>query len=383
MSHLAWVDFDRDAQRAAREAMAHLNAPEARDELGLGTVRDGLADLLFPGTSTIHTRVHYMLFVPWIWHMAAKKATPDRRLEYARKLEFQLASALVKNGEMGGVIGRIAGKGLKRLPSGVYWAGLERWRIRRGTGSPGQTLRAGMRDGLWADDLPDPPADFPNSASFILREEDADFLRDRIVSSGTVFADLALHGAKSGQTEIDAASYAWQIDEAAFSAGNQHLLALAEGFARGMQGARLLYNLIAAERVSARPNATSHQRGEALVETYSKTLEEWAQEVEFDTWQPDKVYEAVRRTGRNPKGRLRTFVAEWIALARSDLRGIATNATARTLVIKREKQIKPPNTARLSNDSALARWGGESGAGTLDYRWGTARQFLTDISHVE
>ena len=53
MSHLAWIDFDRDAQRAAREMMAQLNAPEARDELGLGTIRDGLADLLFPGTSTI------------------------------------------------------------------------------------------------------------------------------------------------------------------------------------------------------------------------------------------------------------------------------------------------------------------------------------------
>ncbi len=29
---------------------------DTRDELGLGTIRDGFADLLFPGTSTIQTR---------------------------------------------------------------------------------------------------------------------------------------------------------------------------------------------------------------------------------------------------------------------------------------------------------------------------------------
>ena len=37
---------------------------ESRDELGLGSVRDSFADQLFPGTSTIQTRLRYTLFVP-------------------------------------------------------------------------------------------------------------------------------------------------------------------------------------------------------------------------------------------------------------------------------------------------------------------------------
>ena len=37
------------------------------DEMGLGTLRDALADALFPGTSSIHTRLRYALFIPWIY----------------------------------------------------------------------------------------------------------------------------------------------------------------------------------------------------------------------------------------------------------------------------------------------------------------------------
>ena len=40
---------------------------DTRDELGIGVIRDLLADELFPGTSTIQTRLRYMLFVPWIY----------------------------------------------------------------------------------------------------------------------------------------------------------------------------------------------------------------------------------------------------------------------------------------------------------------------------
>jgi hypothetical protein len=37
---------------------------DTRDELGLGTIRDGFANILFPGTSTIQTRARYFLF--WV-----------------------------------------------------------------------------------------------------------------------------------------------------------------------------------------------------------------------------------------------------------------------------------------------------------------------------
>ncbi len=35
--------------------------------MGLGRLRDALPEALFPGTSTIQTRLLYVLLVPWIY----------------------------------------------------------------------------------------------------------------------------------------------------------------------------------------------------------------------------------------------------------------------------------------------------------------------------
>lgn len=67
MSSLSWIDFSEQERIQALEIIDQLNEPEARDELGIGSVRDAIANLLFPGTSTIQTRAKYFLFVPWIY----------------------------------------------------------------------------------------------------------------------------------------------------------------------------------------------------------------------------------------------------------------------------------------------------------------------------
>lgn len=125
MSYLAWIDFDPEERRRAQTLIDLFKEPEARDELGLGTIRDGLADLLFPGTSTIQTRLRYMLFIPWVYREAqSRKTSQAERVVIARNLEFDLSEALLEGGERDDVIGRLAGKDLKRLASSVYWAGL-------------------------------------------------------------------------------------------------------------------------------------------------------------------------------------------------------------------------------------------------------------------
>lgn len=63
-SVLAWLDFSERDQRRARELIQLFLQPESRDELGIGTVRDALSDLLFPGISVIQTRARYFLFTP-------------------------------------------------------------------------------------------------------------------------------------------------------------------------------------------------------------------------------------------------------------------------------------------------------------------------------
>ena len=65
MRFLGWIDHDPDQEQSVLRALGAAKGQDARDELGLGTVRDTLADLLFPGTSTIQQRARYFLFVQW------------------------------------------------------------------------------------------------------------------------------------------------------------------------------------------------------------------------------------------------------------------------------------------------------------------------------
>ena len=88
MSFLAWIDFDQADRDRTRRIMDLFGQEDRRDELGLGSVRDALADLMFPGTSTIQTRLRYMLFVPWTYQMAgAQKGTASARQKLARALD--------------------------------------------------------------------------------------------------------------------------------------------------------------------------------------------------------------------------------------------------------------------------------------------------------
>jgi Family of unknown function (DUF6361) len=84
MSSLAWIDFDEAERQRAQRIMALFEERESRDELGLGAIRDSIADHLFPGTSTIQTRLRYMLFIPWLF--ARWKVGRFRKVSFALRL---------------------------------------------------------------------------------------------------------------------------------------------------------------------------------------------------------------------------------------------------------------------------------------------------------
>src|SRR4051794_36181278 len=102
------------------------------DELGIGSVRDTFSNTFFPGTSTLHTRSRYLMFIPWLVNDVARHRWPaDRALSDLRRRETELIHALVAGGETQGVIGRDAKQSLKTMPSSLYWASLEHLGIRR------------------------------------------------------------------------------------------------------------------------------------------------------------------------------------------------------------------------------------------------------------
>lgn len=77
-STLAWPDHDVSARDRMERVLALFEKRDTVDELGLGAIRDAFADRLFPGTSTIQTRLRYFLFIPCDF-------TPDARALLALK----------------------------------------------------------------------------------------------------------------------------------------------------------------------------------------------------------------------------------------------------------------------------------------------------------
>lgn len=203
-SSFTWLDYSEHERRKMLDVIEMFGERTTRDELGIGGVRDAFADLLFPGTSTIQTAAKYFLFVPWIYLSLERKHTPSSKVaELGRKLEVLLAQELENSGETDGVIGRFAKERLQRLPSSVYWQGLQQWGIRRFSGSQDAYHRSmdafyerqrrhdmsrsfegesAERSGqLNWHAVPEIPEDFPEGATLDLSTMEAEYLRERIL----------------------------------------------------------------------------------------------------------------------------------------------------------------------------------------------------------
>ena len=62
---LGWTMLSRAELRQAERLAS--GEQDTRDEIGFLLIHQGFADRFFPGTSVLHTRVRYALFVPWLF----------------------------------------------------------------------------------------------------------------------------------------------------------------------------------------------------------------------------------------------------------------------------------------------------------------------------
>lgn len=387
MSYLAWIDFDPDERRRAQTLIDLFKQPEARDELGLGTVRDGLSDILFPGTSTIQTRLRYLLFIPWIYQAAQEqKGTQSARSAFAREHEFLLSEALLHSGETNGVIGSEAGRDLKRLASSVYWAGLHILGIRAMSGTQATFLSYGpesMKDydfKLWASSLPDRPKDLFETASFRISEKEGAFLRDRITAKAgkSLFAEL-MHTGRSFDED-----WPWEINDPAVSAANGTILKHAERFSGVMYGASILYNLLLALRAAQRPNAKTHVDAPELIDKYRSRLSDWKREMNMlslNDWELDDLFGLISTTSHSITRPSRDFIRHWTMLALEGVTSLETDQRAIDLLTQREHGLKR-RKARLLYDAPLERWSGASGDARIDFRWAIANNYINELANA-
>jgi hypothetical protein len=368
-SSLTWIDHDSAARERTQRILALFHEREARDELGLGAVLGSISDQLFPGTSTIQTRLRYMFFVPWLFASLDEKDAA--RLERASKEgEQELISALLASGEKAGVLGQRAREGLKRYPSEVYWAGLGSWKIRAFPGSREDLRSEEVAASAWDRELPPPPPEFPEGASFKLTVEEASYVRDKLRRhhGESLLTHLAFH-----PFDLENAEAPWELPDDALRS-TRDLVDEARRFAIVMRGAAFLYNLMLAERAES----------EEYRERYRTALVEWqsAAAEQCRGWKLEAFWPKVLGRGHGITPLTREFVAEWVAIAGRGSFEAVTAGPAQQLVQRREMRLKGAQS-RFRSLKALQRWGGAAGVSLNTYRWGTARQFLVDLYGAE
>jgi hypothetical protein len=393
VSTFSWLDTSEADRRRAMDVIDLLRQKETVDELGIGSVRDTIADFLSPGTSTVQRRARYFFFIPWIYQKIERSpAAANNVAGRARQAEIALIDVLAASADPAGTIGIEARGSLKRLPSMVYWSGLGRLGFRVFPGSqdqyhrilgrrtraasvsiddvgdlaPGATATAN-----WHPRLPEPPVRFPDEADFALRKPEAGFFRDqlRIHASDSLLLFLVEAG-----KPVESLEFPWQHPSIAeMSERLRRWLHHGQMFSELMVGAAYLYNLMLSEQL---PNPE-------WVEAYQKALNEWATSTDerrsiYVAWNRDEFWrELVKLNPRLPPG-VRQFAEQWIQRVLSVQAKFPQDPDARALIAERERRLKG-RRARLANREQLLLWGGASGAFQLDYRWGITTTVVNDI----
>lgn len=392
-STFGWLDTDESERKKVLEIVQLFKEEGTIDELGIGSIRDTIANALFPGTSVLHTRLRYVLFIPWLLQRSAREANPEAMMRALRQHEISLISALMAS-DQSGVIGQQARSELKRFPSAAYWAQLSAWGLKTGDGGErsitgffrhAHAVKALDRQEVAVDDLearqspnrllldaelPPAPKKLLTYATFDLTADEEVYLSTKIAeaTTGTLLSWMV-----TNQTP-DQASFVWDFEPGFVDRFPAHCARIVEHgrrFHTAIHGAALLYNLQLAEKRDL----------EERIESYRQQIDEWRGEMEvqrpMDNWIREDFWAVLAKENSGLSTRTAQFVDAWLdVLIGTD--DIADHGHARKLIAQREYQIKR-GRARLANTKALDEWRGDSGMVRLDYRWGVTQRLLTDL----
>lgn len=408
-SSLGWVVHDRDEEDRIHRLLAALRQSEARDELGFGSIRDSLADLLFPGTSTIQTRLRYFLIVPWCYRAIERQGVKAPRFgQEVSALERRLIQPLLDGEDHAGAFGAQRGQRIKRLPSSVYWSGLQQWGIRRERISQGQYHRnvdafyrlsgkvreteegervAAMPAMIWHPDLPDAPEGFPERLDLAVRPEEAQFLLDRLLETqpASLLTWLAQNDPAS-RTDPDA-PFPWAHPSfATFPERAREILHHARLVSELVWGAGLLYNVLLARLPAAADARAAWQ--EEILEQRLEDLRRWRVEGvlrldELAAWKLGALRATCEEaTGHSITPATWAFLSAWVERVLATEGHIESDDIAAKLVQRREENLKGGRhgRSRFHNPTMLATWGGEAGIGRLTFRWPTVQVLLNDLA---
>ena len=392
---LGWIDFSKSERNKVLSVLELLSERDTLDELGIAPIRDGFANIFFPGTSTIQTRAKYFLIVPYALKdlELSNETIPNRILQAFDEIEKECSELLLDGDDIEGVIGSRSlaqGQWVKRTPAEIYWGGLRNYGIFMGGNlslteyvramcamkkSKSSVKTLGNRndsedadgDDKDAGDLfhrqfwhiPTYSEDWMDNLSINLTEEEGDFLRRQIILS---FPDsMMAYILKNDLSEI------LEVEDFAALTSLIHLFpeqiksdyALAIDFSSFLYVIRVLYNMIISEGENEKANSEWKVLQSELVSRASLDLE--------------AIFSRLQIQGNGP---LCEFLRkEKKLMLAKDIEGMQDEIRRRERFLKegRAKTMHP-------GEFDTSVW---YGGGTLSYRFNDARVIMRDILESE
>ena len=410
MAAIEWLDYSSSERDRVLTALTEPKDKGTLDELGFGSVRDAIADHLFPAINTLQTRAKYALFVAWIYRALLEgQVHPQRLKEEGILREKRLIHALL-NGDgkdAEGLVGKDSMDELKRLPSAFYWNPLRQLGVYQGGGSLSEYLgdidamrtstrqrrdspygedgeARSPRDQVWDPAMPAEDDRLLDRATFALSTEQATYLRDKVLAMPTVGRRLCMLQWLVQQPELsqdmDTLVLPWEMLGNFGKKMPKSLvddLIHARNFALCVQGCTTIYYRFLSEARHEPTAAHDQAISDWMVrlQKLAPDLLEWHGNIDrFWHW----IEESQPRLNRD-----RPFINGWFnrlaasGFSFSGLEQLVDEDLRRTLR-DREHRLKGA-LARLSNAGPLERWQPPAEAGLLTYRWRQARRFLLDI----
>lgn len=402
MATIGWIDFSIDDRNRVGSVLDMLRPEGMVDELGMGTIRDAIANQLFPGISTIQTRAKYFFIIPYILYdyQATKPAqrkgkSPSKYLE-DREYEIMWALAETYNYEEGkGVIGISKRKPQKivRRPSAIYWNGLFTYQfintqglsadsfLKQVTNPTLETLLSSDQQGddVTGDDRDaehenvfkikvSPRLNWSEGLTLELDKEEAEFFKDRIVSiaKNKLIAELLVND-KLWDIFKKSDNF-MQFTKAAMSLPLpdqlKSMLVLAHDFSELMYGAHIAYNCLLHNKVF---NSNY----------FDEDWKEWVKPlsnkmIDYNNFNPEILFGYATTT----RDSTTQFVKQWWKEAQQGLK----NPKQRDIMIEQQEALVKGSKARLRwkkyDDVKENTW---LGLTHFDYRFFQARTILTDI----
>ena len=393
---LGWIDFSKTERNKVLSVLDLLSEAGTLDELGIAPVRDGFANLFFPGTSTIQTRAKYFMIVPYALKDLeySSESNPNRVLRALDEMERKCGEILVTGKDTEGIIGKRSlsqNRWVKRTPADIYWAGLRSFGIfTGGTLSLSEYVRAmcalknqkttltklgNQNDNAEEGDLDDKDAGnlfhmqfwkiptyydkWIDDLNIKLTKEEGSFLKGQMISSYP--SSMLAFILRNGLTEIFECKSFQEMASLVktFPEQIQQDYALAYDFSSFLFVLRTVYNIVVSEGKNDSANALWDELKADLYDLAAVDLES-----------------IFTRLGITRNVRLCTFLRKSQSLMKDvNLEGMETE------IKRRERDLKGSRSKTLHpGEFDPNAW---FGGGQLDYRFSNAMVIIKDIFESE